>query len=190
MDEVATAIGQYNLDGAYEFETYTYPGPSRAGRKPKSTDANAGRDLFARVSGGPQNSSNKNSNGRLRESDQPSSRDQGFSFKGAGAGKAEPSFSILGASESNNTNNRERGANLAKELFLTEPATPAAGLRRRTEAGTCSTAASRGARGSVRRICSRGMGAWRGMATECRLEAACFLLARDTERMRERGRET
>jgi hypothetical protein len=52
----------------------------------------------------------------LRENDQSSSRDQGFSFKGAGAGKAEPGFSILGASESNN-NNRERGANLAKELF-------------------------------------------------------------------------
>jgi hypothetical protein len=52
----------------------------------------------------------------LRESDPPSSnRDQGFSFKGAGTGKAEPGFSILGASESNN--NRERGANLAKELF-------------------------------------------------------------------------
>jgi hypothetical protein len=121
VDEVATAIGQYNLDGAYEFDdTDAYPGPSRAGRKPKSTDApnNAGRDLFARVSGGPQgSSSNNNSNGRLRESDQSSSRDQGFSFKGAGAGKAEPGFSILGASESNNSNNRERGANLAKELF-------------------------------------------------------------------------
>jgi hypothetical protein len=125
VDEVATAIGQYNLDGAYEFndaDTYTYPGPSRAGRKPKSTDAanNAGRDLFARVSGGPQGSSSSNVNGRLRENDQPSSsRDQGFSFKGAGAGKAEPGFSILGASESNGngSNNRERGANLAKELF-------------------------------------------------------------------------
>ena len=119
VDEVATAIGQYNLDGAYEFDdTYAYPGPSRAGRKPKSTDApnNAGRDLFARVSGGPNSSSN-NSNGRLRENDQSSSRDQGFSFKGAGAGKAEPGFSILGASESNNSNNRELGANLAKELF-------------------------------------------------------------------------
>jgi hypothetical protein len=114
VDEVATAIGQYNLDGAYEFDTYTYSGPSRAGRKPKTTDANAGRDLFARVSGGPQSS--RNSNGRLREGDHPSSKDQGFSFKGAG--KAEPAgFSILGASESNNSNNRERGANLAKELF-------------------------------------------------------------------------
>jgi len=124
VDEVATAIGQYNLDGAYEFDTYTYPGPSRAGRKPKTTDAagaNAGRDLFARVSGGPQSSGkNSSSNGRLRESDHQSSsnKDQGFSFKGAGAGKAEPGFSILGASESNNNNNnRERGANLAKELF-------------------------------------------------------------------------
>ena len=120
VDEVATAIGRYNLDGAYEFETHTfYSGPSRAGRKLKTTDApNAGRDLFARVSGGPQSSSNKNNNGRLRESDQSSSKDQGFSFKGAGAGKAEPGFSILGASESNNGNsNRERGANLAKELF-------------------------------------------------------------------------
>jgi len=112
VDEVATAIGQYNIDGTCEIDTYTYPGPSRAGRKPKTADTNAGRDLFARVTGGPQSGS---SNGRLRADDQ--SKDQGFSFKGAG--KAEPGFSILGASEGNNgtIGNRERGANLAKELF-------------------------------------------------------------------------
>ncbi|KAL1586706.1 hypothetical protein WHR41_04482 [Cladosporium halotolerans] len=82
LDEVATAIG-----------------PGRAGRN--SNDApKGGRDLFSRVSGGPNN------NGRLRSNDQ----DQGFSFKGAG--NAEPGFSILGAST-----NRERGAKLAKELF-------------------------------------------------------------------------
>ena len=116
VDEVATAIGQYNLDGACDvFDTYScylYPGPSRAGRKSKNaeTTSNAGRDLFARVTGGPQSSSSS-SNGRLRDD---GAKDQGFSFKGAG--KAEqPGFSILGASESNN--NRERGANLAKELF-------------------------------------------------------------------------
>ena len=117
VDEVATAIGQYNLDGTCDVcDTYHYsspfPGPSRAGRKSKSNETtNTGRDLFARVTGGPQSNS---SNGRLRsDGNTSSSKDQGFSFKGAG--KAEPGFSILGASESNN--NRERGANLAKELF-------------------------------------------------------------------------
>jgi hypothetical protein len=110
VDEVATAIGQYNLDGTCEAIAYTYTisGPGRAGQKSK-TNENAGRDLFARVTGGPQSSSN---NGRLRNGD--SAQDQGFSFKGAG--RDEPGFSILGAS-SNNDKNRERGANLARELF-------------------------------------------------------------------------
>lgn len=108
LDEVATAIGQYNLDGTFEgfAHTYTYPGPGRAGQNSKN-DKNAGRDLFARVTGGP-----KNSNGRLRNGD--SAQDQGFSFKGAG--RDEPGFSILGASGGSDKN-RERGANLAKELF-------------------------------------------------------------------------
>lgn len=100
LDEVATAIGQYSLDGAtHDAATYFKPGPGRVGRN--SNDAsNGGRDLFSRVTGGPNN------NGRLRSDDQ----DPGFSFKGAG--NAEPGFSILGAST-----NRERGAKLAKELF-------------------------------------------------------------------------
>lgn len=108
VDEVATAIGQYNLDGTCETFTCTYsiPGPGRAGRNSKN-DSNVGRDLFARVTGGP-----KINNGRLREGD--AAQDQGFSFKGAG--RDEPGFSILGASSSNDKN-RERGATLAKELF-------------------------------------------------------------------------
>jgi hypothetical protein len=111
LDEVATAIGQYNLDGTFESfaNTYTLPGPGRAGQKTKP-DRNAGRDLFARVTGGPK--SGNSNNGRLRNGDSP--QDQGFSFKGAG--RDEPGFSILGASGSNDRN-RERGANLAKELF-------------------------------------------------------------------------
>ncbi|KAM0711519.1 hypothetical protein Q7P35_000885 [Cladosporium inversicolor] len=110
VDEVATAIGQYNLDGTFEAIAYTYnpSGSGRAGQKSK-TNENAGRDLFARVTGGPQSSNN---NGRLRNGD--SAQDQGFSFKGAG--RDEPGFSILGAS-GNNDKNRERGANLARELF-------------------------------------------------------------------------
>lgn len=110
IDEVATAIGQYNLDGTFEAIAYTYTlsGPGRAGQKSKLNE-NAGRDLFARVTGGPQSSS---SNGRLRNGD--SAQDQGFSFKGAG--REEPGFSILGAS-GNSEKNRERGANLARELF-------------------------------------------------------------------------
>jgi hypothetical protein len=110
IDEVATAIGQYNLDGTCEYETaaytYTISGPSRAGQNPRIVK-NAGRDLFARVTGGPQSS-----NGRLRDAD--STQDQGFSFKGAG--RDDPGFSILGAS-GGNEKDRERGANLAKELF-------------------------------------------------------------------------
>jgi hypothetical protein len=111
LDEVATAIGQYNLDGTFESfaNTYSLPGPGRAGQKSKP-DKNAGRDLFARVTGGPK--SGNSNNGRLRNGDSP--QDQGFSFKGAG--RDEPGFSILGASGSNDRN-RERGANLAKELF-------------------------------------------------------------------------
>jgi hypothetical protein len=111
IDEVATAIGQYNLDGTFEAIAYTYTisGPGRAGQKSKPNE-NAGRDLFARVTGGPQSSSN---NGRLRNGDS-AAQDQGFSFKGAG--RDEPGFSILGAS-GNSEKNRERGANLARELF-------------------------------------------------------------------------
>lgn len=110
VDEVATAIGKYNLDGTYEPATYTYTisGPGRAGQKP-SNDKNPGRDLFARVTGGPKSSK---SSGRLRDADL--TQDRGFSFKGAG--REEPGFSILGAS-GNNDKNRERGANLARELF-------------------------------------------------------------------------
>jgi hypothetical protein len=111
VDEVATAIGQYSLDGTFEAIAYTYilSGPGRAGQKSKPNE-NAGRDLFARVTGGPQSSSN---NGRLRNGGD-SAQDQGFSFKGAG--RDESGFSIRGAS-SNNESNRERGANLARELF-------------------------------------------------------------------------
>lgn len=111
IDEVATAIGKYNFDGAGDDDdafTYSFSGPGRAGRKSHSNGhgpANFDKgDLFSRVSGGPGNSS---SNGRLRAQE-----DQGFSFKGA-AGKDPQGYSILGAASAN----RERGANLAKELF-------------------------------------------------------------------------
>lgn len=107
LDEVATAIGQYNLDGTYETVTYNLSGPGRAGRNSNNNDSNAGRDLFARVTDGPQSSGN----GRLRNNGKD--QDQGFSFKGAG--REEPGYSILGASA--NGSKRERGANLAKELF-------------------------------------------------------------------------
>lgn len=114
IDEVATAIGQYNLDGTFEAIAYTYtiPGPGRAGQKSRNNE-NAGRDLFARVTGGPQSSSS----GRLRNGNGDLTQDQGFSFKGAGSDS--PGFSILGASSNNNNNDnrRERGANLARELF-------------------------------------------------------------------------
>jgi hypothetical protein len=114
IDEVATAIGQYNLDGTFETIAYTYtiPGPGRAGQKSRNNE-NAGRDLFARVTGGPQSSSSSSS--RLRNGNGDLTQDQGFSFKGAGSDS--PGFSILGASSNNNDNRRERGANLARELF-------------------------------------------------------------------------
>ncbi|GAB7336255.1 hypothetical protein MBLNU13_g09014t1 [Cladosporium sp. NU13] len=97
IDEVATAIG-----------------PGRAGQKSRNNE-NAGRDLFARVTGGPQSSSSSN-NGRLRNTGNGDlTQDQGFSFKGAG--KDDPGFSIRGASSNNNDDRRERGANLARELF-------------------------------------------------------------------------
>lgn len=115
IDEVATAIGQYNLDGTFETIAYTYTilGSGRAGQKSKHNE-NAGRDLFARVTGGPQSSSSSN-NGRLRNGNASDlTQDQGFSFKGAG--KEEPGISFLGAS-TNTDDRRERGANLARELF-------------------------------------------------------------------------
>ena len=110
LDEVATAIGQYNIDGTYETATYNFSGPGRAGRKANnnSNEVNTGRDLFARVTGGPQSSSG---NGRLRNN----GKDQGHGFSFKGAGRDEPGVSILGASATGS--NRERGANLAKELF-------------------------------------------------------------------------
>jgi hypothetical protein len=126
LDEVATAIGQYNLDGTYEVATFTYTlsGPGRAGQKPQN-HKNTGRDLFSRVTGGPKNiASNNNSNGRLRDRDEDLTQDNGFSFKGAGS--REPGFSILGAS-GNSENNRERGANLARELFPHKSGAPNGG---------------------------------------------------------------
>ncbi|KAM0715391.1 hypothetical protein Q7P37_008889 [Cladosporium fusiforme] len=108
LDEVATAIGKYSINGTEESFTYSYPGPGRAGRKSNNNVSNGNTndrgDLFSRVSGGPSN------NGRLRAQDHQQA-DPGFSFKGAG--NEAPGFSILGASSAT----RERGANLAKELF-------------------------------------------------------------------------
>ena len=102
------------MDGTFEAIAYTYTlsGPGRAGQKSKINE-NAGRDLFARVSGGAQSSSSSN-NGRLRIGNGDLTQDQGFSFKGAG--KEEPGISFLGAS-TNTDDRRERGANLARELF-------------------------------------------------------------------------
>lgn len=105
IDEVATAIGQYSIDEKTGTFTYSFSGPGRAGRQ-SNNDISNGKgkgDLFSRVTGGPSN------NGRLRSQDHQD--DPGFSFKGAG--NEAPGFSILGASSAN----RERGANLAKELF-------------------------------------------------------------------------
>lgn len=101
-DEVADAIGKYNLDGAAERITHSSSGrrPDRSERKPNG----AGRDLFARINGGPQVES---SYGRLQ--DRP--KDAGFSIKGAGRVDESPGLSILGAS-------REQAENpLVKELF-------------------------------------------------------------------------
>nr|OQO31916.1 hypothetical protein B0A51_01111 [Rachicladosporium sp. CCFEE 5018] len=101
-NELATAIGKYHLDGVDESpHTYDQAGPDRAsGRaeKPK-----AGRDLFARINGG-----SGNGDGRLRQGDQVAV--EGFSFKGAGAEKADSDFSIRGASAA-------KGSGLARELF-------------------------------------------------------------------------
>ena len=108
-NEVANVMGRCQLyDGASESFTYSKPGRRPEGGIEREGDSGGGRDLFARINGGPQTQS---SYGRLHETPSALDEDAGFSFKGAGRNNEEVGFSILGAS-------RERAENpLVKELF-------------------------------------------------------------------------
>ena len=108
-DEIADAIGKYNLDGTNERGAY-----NSSGRRPENSERSArgeSRDLFSRINGGPKVES---SYGRLHERPPTNSGETGFSIKGAGRFNDTAGFSILGAS-------KERAENpLVKELFPTK----------------------------------------------------------------------
>ena len=106
-DEIADAIGKYNIDGANEYRTYSRSG-RRPEQRPERKEKGGGKDLFSRINGGPQVESTY---GRLQDRPPIERGDAGFAIKGAGRANEDAGFSILGASRENAQNP------LVKELF-------------------------------------------------------------------------
>ena len=105
-DEVAKAIGRCSMDEQIGGDAFTY---TSSGRRPDTRDQSengVGRDLFARIEGGPESSFGR-LNGTGSGSGGGGGSGGGFSFKGAG----NAGFSILGAS------NQRAQSPLVKELF-------------------------------------------------------------------------